>query len=216
MSDPHFDLYHKWLGIPPEDQPANHYRLLGLELFESDRDVIDSASLEQIAYIRTFALGPRSEQSQSLLNELSAARVTLLNAKSKEVYDLQLRFKQAETKSESSLPPLTRIARFKAIDGANDALLVQDYARAVAIIDELAPESIDGELAQLRANAESFAQEVDHLRKTILQAVTGGRYDDLLPVVQQYLLLKSEDAEAPQHSFLAISTSPNQQRSMLE
>ena len=54
MSDPHFDPYHKWLGIPPEDQPANHYRLLGLELFESDRDVIDSASLEQIAYIRTW------------------------------------------------------------------------------------------------------------------------------------------------------------------
>ena len=55
MSDPNFDPYHKWLGIPPDEQPANHYRLLGLELFESDRDVIDSASLEQIAHIRTWA-----------------------------------------------------------------------------------------------------------------------------------------------------------------
>ncbi len=34
MSDPNFDPYHKWLGIPPDEQPANHYRLLGLELFE--------------------------------------------------------------------------------------------------------------------------------------------------------------------------------------
>lgn len=23
-----FDPYHKWLGIPPKDQPPNHYRLL--------------------------------------------------------------------------------------------------------------------------------------------------------------------------------------------
>ena len=25
-----FDPYHKWLGIPPEDQPPHHYRLLGV------------------------------------------------------------------------------------------------------------------------------------------------------------------------------------------
>ena len=24
-----FDPYHIWLGIPPEEQPPNHYRLLG-------------------------------------------------------------------------------------------------------------------------------------------------------------------------------------------
>lgn len=23
-----FDPYHRWLGIPPSEQPANHYRLL--------------------------------------------------------------------------------------------------------------------------------------------------------------------------------------------
>ena len=25
-----FDPYHRWLGIPPEEQPADHYRLLGI------------------------------------------------------------------------------------------------------------------------------------------------------------------------------------------
>ena len=34
-----FDPYHKWLGIPPDQQPAHHYRLLGIGLFESDADV---------------------------------------------------------------------------------------------------------------------------------------------------------------------------------
>lgn len=33
-----FDPYHKWLGIPPDEQPANDYRLLGHGLFESVSD----------------------------------------------------------------------------------------------------------------------------------------------------------------------------------
>ncbi len=52
MFNTDFDPYHEWLGIPPEDQPANHYRLLGLELFEADWHVIESTSLKQIAHIR--------------------------------------------------------------------------------------------------------------------------------------------------------------------
>ena len=43
MSD-QFDPYHKWLGIAPKDQPPHHYRLLGIDAFEDDRDVIDSAA----------------------------------------------------------------------------------------------------------------------------------------------------------------------------
>ena len=43
MSDT-FDPYYKWLGIPPKDQPPNHYRLLGIDLFTPDPDVIESAA----------------------------------------------------------------------------------------------------------------------------------------------------------------------------
>jgi hypothetical protein len=43
-----FDPYHQWLSIPPEEQPANHYRLLGLKTFESNADIIDSAAQRQI------------------------------------------------------------------------------------------------------------------------------------------------------------------------
>ena len=41
-----FDPYRKWLGIPVQDQPPNHYRLLGIELFEADPDVISNAADE--------------------------------------------------------------------------------------------------------------------------------------------------------------------------
>ena len=53
-----FDPYHKWLGIPPSEQPANHYRLLGVCDFEDDADVIDSAADRQMAHVRSFQSGP--------------------------------------------------------------------------------------------------------------------------------------------------------------
>ena len=37
-----FDPYHVWLGIPPEEQPPHHYRLLSVPLFEDNPDVIEA------------------------------------------------------------------------------------------------------------------------------------------------------------------------------
>ena len=68
-----FDPYRKWLGIPVEEQPPNHYRLLGIGLFESDHDVISNAADRQMAHVRTFQSGSYSQLSQRLLNELAAA-----------------------------------------------------------------------------------------------------------------------------------------------
>lgn len=86
-----FDPYHKWLGIPPTDQPANHYRLLGLNLFESDPDVIDVATEQRVVYLRQCATGQHIAESQKLLNEVAAARLCLLNAQKKREYDQRLR-----------------------------------------------------------------------------------------------------------------------------
>ncbi|MCS7305247.1 MAG: LamG domain-containing protein [Thermoguttaceae bacterium] len=86
-----FDPYRKWLGIPPKDQPPNHYRLLGIDLFESDPDVISNAADARMAHIRTFQTGPYSEWSQKLLNEIAAAKVCLLNPEKKAEYDAKLR-----------------------------------------------------------------------------------------------------------------------------
>ena len=69
-----FDPYHKWFGIPPSQQPPTHYRLLGLEPLEPDREVIDSAANQRIAYLQDIAAGPHGEVSQKLLNEVAAAR----------------------------------------------------------------------------------------------------------------------------------------------
>ena len=75
-----FNPYHAWLGIPPEEQPPNHYRLLGAALFEVQAEVIDTAADRQMAHLRTFQCGKHSDLSQRLLNEVSAARLCLLNS----------------------------------------------------------------------------------------------------------------------------------------
>ncbi|MGH7136958.1 MAG: hypothetical protein ACREHD_14555, partial [Pirellulales bacterium] len=92
-----FDPYRKWLGIPTAEQPPNHYRLLGIGLFEDDSDTIANAADRQMAHIRTFQAGPHSAVSQKLLNELAAARLALLDEKKKADYDRQLRDNQAES-----------------------------------------------------------------------------------------------------------------------
>ncbi len=86
-----FDAYHKWLSIPPHDQPPNHYRLLGLGLFESDPDVIAAAADRQMAHIQTYKNGPHADLSQKLLNEIAAAKICLLRPQKKSGYDQQLR-----------------------------------------------------------------------------------------------------------------------------
>jgi hypothetical protein len=86
-----FDPYRIWLGIPPHEQPPNYYRLLGLTLFESDRDAIANAADRQMAHLRTFQGGKNSAVSQKILNEVAAARICLLDPKKREQYNAVLR-----------------------------------------------------------------------------------------------------------------------------
>jgi hypothetical protein len=85
-----FDPYRKWLGIPPEEQPPNHYRLLGIALFEDDIDVIAHAADRQMSHVRKFQSGQNGHHSQQILNELAKARVCLLDRGQKIPYDQEL------------------------------------------------------------------------------------------------------------------------------
>ena len=55
-----FDAYHRWLGISPKDQPPHRYRLLGIELYECDPDVIATAADQRMAQLKTYQTGPNS------------------------------------------------------------------------------------------------------------------------------------------------------------
>lgn len=94
-----FDPYHRWLGIPAQDQPADHYRLLGLVRYESDSDVIENAANQRMAHLRSFQTGRHAAESQKLLNEVAAARICLLHPEKKAAYD--------ETLRQAEMPPVS-------------------------------------------------------------------------------------------------------------
>jgi len=96
-----FDPYHKWLGIPPAEQPPNHYRLLGISAFENDPDVIDAAANQRMGWLQDMAGGPHTENSQKLLNEISAALRCLLDAQAKAEYDASLRTQTGDASDAS-------------------------------------------------------------------------------------------------------------------
>jgi hypothetical protein len=96
-----FDPYYKWLGIPPKDQPPNFYRLLGIELYEPDLEVIAIAAEQRIRHVQSFQSGEYALISQKLQKKILSVRDYLLDSAKKEEYDkslkLQLRYQKAQS-----------------------------------------------------------------------------------------------------------------------
>lgn len=101
-----FDPYYEWLGIPPEAQPADYYRLLGISQFETNVNVISNAADQRMYFIRMFQNGPHSNETQMILNVLAHARITLLNPQSKSEYDQQLQSMMLSREMPSIAPPV--------------------------------------------------------------------------------------------------------------
>lgn len=102
-----FDPYAQWLGIPPHEQPPDHYRLLGLSRFESNRATIEAAAEQVMAHVRSFQTGPRARYTQKLLNEIATAKIQLLNPVTKAQYDaaLDASLSSSQAFSADILPP---------------------------------------------------------------------------------------------------------------
>ncbi len=96
-----FDPLHKWLGIPPAEQPPHAYRLLAIAPFEEDSDVIANAADQRMLFIKSLATGPNATVGEGLLNQVAAARLCLLNPTKKTAYDTALRKYLAGEKSSS-------------------------------------------------------------------------------------------------------------------
>jgi hypothetical protein len=116
-----FDPYYQWLGIPPSEQPPNHYRLLGLSVFENDPGIIDQAARRQIGHVRECSAGQSFDESQYILDELSVARACLLDRTRKKEYDadLQLQFGHSDDGQPKSLG--SRLSNQRPVRSRNDA-----------------------------------------------------------------------------------------------
>ncbi len=85
-----FDPYHKWLGIPPAEQPPSHFRLLGINPGEDDPDVIHAAADRQMAYLRTMQIGAHAAEASRLLSEVAGARIALVDPARRASYNAVL------------------------------------------------------------------------------------------------------------------------------
>lgn len=151
-----FDPYYTWLGIPPEEQPPNHYRLLGVKAFETNLDVIANAADRQVMHIRTFQQGKFADQSQAVLNKLSAARVCLLNVESKGAYDRQLRQQLEGAQSAAAAKPAPAPAKAKPLATA------KPLPTATALPEKPAPHVNVGQPSQPHPGIQPGAPQMPH------------------------------------------------------
>ncbi len=82
-----FDPYQQWFGIPLNEQPPDHYRLLGIPRFTEGPELIENAANQRLAYLRTVQAGQQTGELQRLLSEVLAARFCLLSPTHKAAYD---------------------------------------------------------------------------------------------------------------------------------
>ena len=100
---PDFDPYAQWLGIRPEDRPVNHYRLLGIELFESAPPVITRAAEARTTLIKGFQSGANGATARQILAELAAAKTCLLDPQQKAMYDAAMQGRLAARAAATSI-----------------------------------------------------------------------------------------------------------------
>ena len=98
-----FDPYYEWLSIPPDEQPADYYRLIGVRRFETNRDVISNAAERQMLLLKSLQGGPYSHLTQKLMNEVARGRIGLLDERKKSQYDMELKRQIAERARESDI-----------------------------------------------------------------------------------------------------------------
>jgi len=213
-----FDPYYKWLGIPPKDQPPHHYRLLGIELFEDDRDVIDAAANRVMAYLKDLATGDEAEHSQSLLNEVSRARICLLNKKKKAAYDEELRGKlppqggaKEAVRKPGAKPPVKKVAESPEGKTLPAKPPVKKTAPLIRTV-ERRPKPAAGAITFPEPNGRRQMRTSQDVRWKLIAAVAAGAAGVCLAVlifVVAYLFLgRSESEMASVDNFLPPSDWP--------
>lgn len=193
-----FDPYYLWLGIPPHEQPPNHYRLLGIAAFESNASVIDAAASRQSTYLHSVATGPQRQASQKLLTEIAAARRTLLNAESKHVYDAELKSRIESASPKAAAPPVARpvaVPIAVAVPVATAAPVAAPVAAAVPVAAPVVP--VAAPIVPVAVPVVAFAAPV---AVPVAAPIAAPVIDTAMPPVEQSPLsdlFGSLDAAAP-------------------
>jgi hypothetical protein len=142
--------YEKWLGIKEGEQPPTLYRLLALNIFETDNEIISNAADSRIGFIRQFQIGENATVAAQVLNELARAQIVLLNPQKKAAYDAQLRNAAAYDRAnpwEGSSEPSSQSAVVRTVGSASGRTIPQARAmeplQAILIANDATKPEVD-------------------------------------------------------------------------
>lgn len=138
-----FDPYHKWLGISKKYRPPTYYQLLGVTADETDAEVIDEAAVRQTAHVRNYQIGAHAAEATRILNEISQAKLTLINPAKRKAYDQQLA-KAAAEQVTATAPPPTRPIDFDLEDAPEPSRVVAPRSLNIARRRSMMPLVLSG------------------------------------------------------------------------
>lgn len=129
-----FDPYIVWLGISPAEQPAHHYRLLDVRLFESEAAIIDDGFNRRMAYLRSIKDGEYLELAERIKDELTTARLCLMSPGKRSSYDASLRARTAVAATVSQVPAAQKTFSVAAAQGRRVPLLRAGLAACLLLL----------------------------------------------------------------------------------
>ncbi len=131
------DVYHLWLGIPPDEQPPSHYRLLGVRQFEENTEVIRNAADRQRSHVKRLGINQYEQIGQELLNEIEVAKICLLKPEKRLAYDEKLRADLLTRQSKGATlvgpPPLASSGDEESLD--QESLIIGSDPNCDIVID---------------------------------------------------------------------------------
>jgi hypothetical protein len=203
--------YEKWLGIKDEHQPPSLYRLLAIDAFESDPDVISNAADSRLGFVRQFQVGENANLAAEILNEVTRAKIILLNPQKKAAYDAKLR-EGSWSNPDSTDGPLEAASRAKPIARARS--LQAERPAAATAVDANESLDIDSMVAGSKPAESSKKQQAAPRRSGVpLIAIlgAGGLIAACAAGVAVYLYMNSRQASSNNaDKNLAASASPKQ------
>jgi len=128
------DPYQAWLGIPPAEQPPNHYRLLGIPLFDGDHRTINAAAERQLALVAAAQTSGNAAIARHIVEQIKAARSVLLAHDAKRGYDVALKERLSRVKPVSTVPQAVQPNRARPIPKAAVAGVIAVCLLVVSLI----------------------------------------------------------------------------------
>ena len=135
MSDD-FNPYRKWLGIPKNRMPANHYDILGVSLNEEDPEVIRTAAEQRRSYVEQQRGLGHDKAVKKILYQLDEAEMTLVDSELRRDYDKRLRLfkKRKKRRQVERVPGRSRVESRPGKTVGEDSGFARQFGAIVAIL----------------------------------------------------------------------------------